>query len=89
MILFIKEYIKKIEVISVTNQTGRRGGIRGRRRRHSQSSGRGGAGAVAAGLLAGVGEGESGLVVAAASPWASPFSATICRCWFLREEEKR
>ena len=55
MILFIKEYIKKIEVISVTNQTGRRGGIRGRRRR----------------LLAGVGEGESGLVVAAASPWAS------------------
>ena len=42
MILFIKEYIKKIEVISVTNQTGRRGGIRGRRRRHSRSSGRGG-----------------------------------------------
>ena len=41
MILFIKEYIKKIEVISVTNQTGRRGGIRGRRRRHSRSSGRG------------------------------------------------
>ena len=48
-----------------------------------------GVGAKAAGLLAGVGEGESGLVVAAASPWASPFSATICRCWFLREEEKR
>ena len=42
MILFIKEYIKKIEVISVTNQTGRRGGIRGRRRRHSWNSGRGG-----------------------------------------------
>ena len=48
-----------------------------------------GVGAAAAGLLAGVGEGESGLVVAAASPWASLFSATICRCWFLREEEKR
>ena len=46
-------------------------------------------GATAASLLAGVGEEESGLVVAAASPWASPFSATICRCWFLREEEKR
>ena len=87
MILFIKEYIKKIEVISVTNQTGRRGGIRGRRRRHSGVVE--GVGAAAAGLLAGVGEGESGLVVAATSPWASPFSATICRCWFLREEEKR
>ena len=48
-----------------------------------------GVGAEAAGLLAGVGEGESGLVVVAASPWDSPFSATICRCWFLREEEKR
>ena len=46
-------------------------------------------GAAAAGLLAGVGEGESGLVVVTALPWASPFSATICRCWFLREEEKR
>ena len=45
-------------------------------------------GAAAANLLAGVGEEESGLVVAAASPWASPFSATICRCCFLREEEK-
>ena len=46
-------------------------------------------GAAAAGLLAGVGEGESGLAMVAASPWASPFSATICRYWFLREEEKR
>ena len=43
-------------------------------------------GAAAADLLAGVGE---GVVVADDSPWASPFSATICRCWFLREEEKR
>ena len=87
MILFIKEYIKKMK--SSLSQTKLDGEEELGEDEEDIAGVVEGVGAAAAGLLAGVGEGESGLVVAETSPWASPFSATICRCWFIREEEKR
>ena len=87
MILFIKEYIKKQK--SSLSQTKLDGEEELGEDEEDIAGVVEGVGAAAAGLLAGVSEEESGLVVAAASPWASLFSATICRCWFLREEEKR
>ena len=80
MILFIKEYIKKEK--SSLSQTKLDGEEELGEDEEDIAGVVEGVGAAAAGLLAGVGE---GVVVAA----ASPFSATICRCWFLREEEKR